>query len=454
MDIEEILIIKNGDESYGISTSDISQIARVPMLMPLPLRPTGVRGLCAVSGSIVTMTDMNLLLDLDEVDYENDASRLIVLNDSLSHTTLLVSEVYNTVEVKENNLECIDKDDDPIIAIYKHNDSLIQILSLEILFSKINKVEIKADEVKNGKTKVETTKEEDTNRFLIFAMGNERYALDIEYLREIILADTTFTDIAGSTDEVLGLITLRDELLIVVDLRKHYGFDTKDNDKNRILIASHKGRKIGLLVDEIIDIKAFLSKDVEYMKDSFDNSKVSGVIHDEDSLISFFDSDVLESLFSANESFIEEESANTQENSSDDSVLEVIVFKLLDKEYSFEVKNVAEIIDMVPSTQVAFTDDEVEGIINIRGQIVTIVSLYEILNIEARTDEDSKIIICEINNTKIGVVVDSVSDILNIQSNEIREQDDALFKKVLHLDDGKRLVLSMEIDEIVSQREM
>ncbi len=77
MQIEEILIIKNGSEHYGISTEDINQISRVPSLMPLPLRPAGVRGLCAVGGNIVTMVDMNLLLDMDEVDIESDKSRLL-----------------------------------------------------------------------------------------------------------------------------------------------------------------------------------------------------------------------------------------------------------------------------------------------------------------------------------------------------------------------------------------
>ena len=105
MNIEEILIIKNGSQSYGVSTSDINQIARVPMLMPLPLRPSGVRGLCAVSGNIVTAVDMNLLLDMDEVDYDHDKSRLISLNGTLSSSSLLVSEVYNTVEIREKNIE-------------------------------------------------------------------------------------------------------------------------------------------------------------------------------------------------------------------------------------------------------------------------------------------------------------------------------------------------------------
>lgn len=452
MDIVEILIVKNGSQSYGVSTSDISQITRTPMLMPLPLRPFGVRGLCAISGNIAAVVDMNILLKMKEVDYDNEKSRLIVLNDALSSSTLLVSEVYNTVEVQAKNLEILDKQDDPVIAIYKHEDSLIQVLSLEILFSRVSKVLIESAEVKNSKTHIELKKEDDSSRFLIFSMENESYALHIDYLREIILADIEFTEIAGTKDEVIGLITLREELLIVIDLRKHYGFSSKDNDKNRILIATHDGKKIGLLVDEIIDIKAYSNKNIEYMKDSFKDNKISGVIHDGDKIISFFDADVLENLFEENESFIDEGNTVLEEDTSHKTVMEVIVFKLNEKEYSFEVDTVAEIIDMVPSTAIAMTNNLIDGIINIRGQIVAIVSLFEKLNIQMNISEDSKIIICEIKGEKIGFVVDSVSDILNIREEEIKEQDEALFSKVLHLENGKRLILSMDLDEVILQR--
>jgi len=454
MSIEEILVIKNGSDSYGISTSDINQIARVPILMPLPLRPFGVRGLCSVSGNIVTMVDMNLLLDMGEVSYKDDKARLISLNDSLSSSALLVSEVYNTVEIDEELIEYLENEDDPVIAIYKYKDSLIQVISLEVLFSKINKVSIEAKEVKNGKVKLETVKEEDTTRFLIFSMDREKYALNIDYLREIILADINYTDIAGSKEEILGLITLRDELLIVLDLRKYYGFNTKDSYKNRILIASYEGKKIGLLVDEILDIKNYVNKDIEYMDDSFEDNKIAGVIHDSNSLISFFDNAVLENLFKENESFIDSQNQELETTSIEDDIMEVIVFKLSTKEYAFEVENVAEIIDIVSATEVAYTDKAIDGIINIRGQIVTIVSLFEKLNIPAKIDEDSKIIICNINETKIGFIVDSVSDILNVKSDEVREQEDELFTNILHLDNGKRLVLSMDINEIISKKDI
>jgi len=198
MQIEEILIIKNAHESYGISTEYINQISRVPSLMPLPLRPSGVRGLCSVSGNVVSMVDMNLLLNLTEVDLENPKSRIVSLNAELSSQTLLVSDVYNTFEIQSENIEYLENQDDPVIAIYKYNDLLIQVISLEELFVKINKVEIPAKEVVSGKVKENLAREEDSSRFLIFSMSNEKYALEIDYLQEIILAEIEFTDIAGT----------------------------------------------------------------------------------------------------------------------------------------------------------------------------------------------------------------------------------------------------------------
>ena len=448
MNIEEILIIKNGVESYGISTQDINQISRIPSLMPLPLRPYGTRGLCGVGGNILTMIDLNLLLDMDEVDLDNNKSRLLTLNNHHSSNSLLVSEVYNTIEIREKNIEYIDKENDPVIAIYKYKDSLIQILSLDILVSKINKVDIKPEEVLNGKITTEVIQEEDNTRFLIFAMANEKFALSIEYLREIILADIPFTDIAGSPKEMMGLITLREDLISVIDLRQYYGFQSSIKDKNRILIATINNEAVGLYIDEIVDIKSYLTKDIEFMDEGFDQTKISGVIHDENSLISFFDKGVLEKLFEKNSAYIDSKSEK-DENDEEDVAMESIIFKLNSKEYAFNVDNVAEIIDVVDSTSVAYARDGIDGIINIRGQIVPILSLSQRLNVEYIAKEDSKIIVCNINDNKIGVVVDSISDIIGIKEEEIKPQDDDKFSSILHLNNGERLVLSMDIAKIV-----
>jgi purine-binding chemotaxis protein CheW len=448
MQIKEILIFKNSQENYGISTQHINQISRVPSLMNLPLRPYGTRGLCSVGGNILSMVDVNILLKMPQVDIKDQKSRLLSLNGKLSSNALLVSEVYNTVDIDEANIEYLDKSDDPIIAMYKYKDSLVQILSLENLISKISKVSIEPKKINSPKAKHVEVKIQNTTKFLIFAMSNERFALNIDYLQEIILADVSYSDIAKSSDDLLGIITLRDELISVVDLRSYYGFAKKTSDKNRILIVSLDSQTIGLLVDGIIDIKSYEDKNIEYMKECFEDNKISGVIHDANSLISFLDEEVLKMIFFQNNAHIDASSKSEQE---DDFAIvhEAVIFKLLGKEYSFDIKYVSEIIDIVQVTKVAYCDDSIDGVINLRGQIITIVSLCEKLSIEKNVNENSKIIVCEIDNNKIGFVVDSISDIMQIRSNEFIAQDDELLTNVLHLNDGKRLVLSIDVQKVL-----
>lgn len=453
MQVQEILIIKNTHENYGISTEDISQISRVPNLMPLPLRPYGVRGLCTVSGTVVSMVDVNLLLDMPEIDLSDTKARIISLSEDVSTNALLVNDVYNTVEIDQENIEYLDTKDDPIIAIYKYDDMLIQIISLEELFLKMKKVSIEAKEVVTGKIKENIEKEAASCRFLIFTMGIEKYALEIDYLQEIILADKECTDISGTSEEVLGLITLRDELLMVIDLRKYYGFSTQREESNRILVISYEGKKIGLLIDAIIDIKNIYEKDIEYMSETFEGNKIAGVIHDEDYLVSFFDDNLLKEILKKNETFIDSDSLEKQDDdsSSEEEEHEVIVFKLAGKEYAFDIDYVDEIIDIVSSTEVAFTSKEIGGIINIRGQIVATLSLFEKLGIPTVLSEESKIIICNIEGDRIGFIVDSVSDIMNISQEEIKEEDEGYFNNIFLLEQGERLILSLDIQKIVSK---
>ena len=450
MHIHDTLLIKNGVESYGIPIENINQISRVPLLMPLPLRPKSVRGLCAVSGSIVSLLDFNSLLEMKEVNYNDSKSRLLSLNEEYASNALLVSEVYDTVVINQDNIEYLNQENNPVIGVYKYKDMLIQVMSLEILFSMLKRVEIESSEIKNGKVQQDIVTEEDSNRFLIFALAAETFALNIEYLQEIILADIQITEINGSKKEVLGLITLRDELIVVIDLRVYYNFENNRSDKNRILVASYEGKRVGLLIDDIVDIENFALTDVEYMSDTLEDYNIAGVIHAKNSIISFFDHNTLEDIFMNNDSFIDVVVADFKEENSDDA-MEVIVFKLLDKEYAFEVDSVDEIIDMVDATDVAFSDAAISGIINIRGQIVTLMSLFEKLGLDAKINEDSKIIICNIDDIRIGFTVDSVSDILHIKESEIRKEDDELFSSILYLDDGKRLVMAMDINNIIAK---
>lgn len=442
--IEEILIIRHNEVSFGISTALIGQILRVPDITSLALSPYEVRGLCAVGGGIVTLLDFNLLLGLTPCGALDQKNRVITLNNEMSTLALLVDEVTVSLTIDQQKIEYLDVVDEAIIAIVHHEDMLIQVVSLEYVIAAIRSVKVAA-QVVSEKSRYDTessVKVEDKSRYLVFKMGAEEYALPIDDLREILNADVTITAMAGSNDEIIGMMSLREELVVIADLRRFYGSQPKPGEKNRIMIVQMHNKTLGLMIDEIVDIHEFSKADLDSLGTSNDDKRIAGVIHNGDKLISLVSNSAIESLLERNNDIVvSNDVAAVSENAVE--MVEVVIFKLGNEEYAFSIEEVAEIIDMTPVTPVANAVEMVDGIINIRGQIVTIGSLHKRLGIKIPTHGDQKIIICHAPKGRIGFFVNTVSDVLSIDPAQMRaeESGDGLFSNVIHLDEGKRLVL-------------
>ncbi len=451
MQIEEILIVKYRGVSFGISTSLIGQILRVPEITSLALSPDQVRGLCAVSGSIVTVLDFNLLLGLEACSADRQENRVITLGGEWGALALLVDEVSISLALEHEKVEYLQEHDEAICAIYHHGETLIQIVDLAFLIGSVIPVKIQAQSIseKNVNDHAVGAKTEEFDRYLVLKMGNEKYGMSIEYLREILSANITITPIAGSHDEIEGMMSLREELMIVADLRRYFGYEPTRSDKNRIVIAQRHGKTIGLMIDEIIDIREFSEKEIDHQSCGGDEPHISGIIRDGENLISLIGTDTIDRIFARNAEIIVENSSISSHEESNQA-MEVVIFHLGNEEFAFNIEEVAEIIDTVSVTPVAESPELVEGVINIRGQIVTIGSLYRRLGIESCAHGDQKIIICHAPQGRIGFFVNSVSDVMGVNADQIRPEDDAegLFSSVLHFDEGKRLVMLFNPDVV------
>jgi len=104
-----------------------------------------------------------------------------------------------------------------------------------------------------------------------------------------------------------------------------------------------------------------------------------------------------------------------------------LTFSLAQEEYGIGILKVKEIIGMMPITSVPRTPSFVKGVINLRGKVIPVLDLrtkFEMASI-AYTDRTC-IIVVEINSGSattilIGIVVDAVSEVLNIKEEEIEE---------------------------------
>jgi purine-binding chemotaxis protein CheW len=101
---------------------------------------------------------------------------------------------------------------------------------------------------------------------------------------------------------------------------------------------------------------------------------------------------------------------------------EYLTFKLGQEEYCLDILKVQEIRGYDTVTSIANTPDFIKGVINLRGNIVPIVDLRIKFRLsEARYDETTIAIILNLKKKMIGMVVDSVSDVIAVPLDEIRE---------------------------------
>ncbi len=99
-----------------------------------------------------------------------------------------------------------------------------------------------------------------------------------------------------------------------------------------------------------------------------------------------------------------------------------LTFVLGSEEYGIEILRVREIIGLMDITTVPQTPDYMKGVINLRGKVIPVIDLR--LKFSMSEEEHTKetcIIVTEVNNASIGIIVDSVSEVLDIKCGEIEE---------------------------------
>jgi len=100
--------------------------------------------------------------------------------------------------------------------------------------------------------------------------------------------------------------------------------------------------------------------------------------------------------------------------------IQAITFHLAKETYGIDVHQIKEIIKTREYVKVPNAPQFVEGVINLRGQITPIVDLRKIFEVETRKEDDnSRIIMVDLNSEVIGLIVDSVVGVVTVPAEEI-----------------------------------
>nr|WP_240331227.1 chemotaxis protein CheW [Salinibacter ruber] len=114
-------------------------------------------------------------------------------------------------------------------------------------------------------------------------------------------------------------------------------------------------------------------------------------------------------------------------DSQTEDVRQFVSFIVAEEEFGVDILTVQEIIRPVEITRVPHAPDFVEGVINLRGRILPIIDLRTRLGFPERDqDEDTRILVVELQDQTVGFVTDSVREVLRVEESTIEPAPDLI----------------------------
>ena len=107
-------------------------------------------------------------------------------------------------------------------------------------------------------------------------------------------------------------------------------------------------------------------------------------------------------------------------HATNDSILRYVTFRLEEEVYGINVMQVQEVLRVTEIAPVPGAPHYVLGIINLRGNVVTVVDTRERLGLGSKEMEEStRIVIIEADKMVVGILVDAVAEVVDLRTSEI-----------------------------------
>ena len=152
-------------------------------------------------------------------------------------------------------------------------------------------------------------------------------------------------------------------------------------------------------------------------------------------------------------------SSTAAESAAGDTVMQLVTFRLKDETYGINVMQVQEVLRVSEIAPVPGAPIHVLGIINLRGNVVTVVDTRTRFGLPAtKVDDASRIVIIESDEQVVGIMVDSVAEVVELRYSEIdaapnvgNEDASRYIQGVASREDG--LLIVVDLNKLLTEQE-
>lgn len=288
--------------------------------------------------------------------------------------------------------------------------------------------------------------DENNSLFVVFKIGEKTYAFHVSHTIEVLKLPLLEYP-QKLPKHIVGILNYNSLTINVVDLRSILDLVKHDCSINSQLIVVRTQEAIfGIIVDEVIDVAQIPPEDMQFPPYTSSNNIIKMLYQLDSTMISIVDlysvenvlkdnkfneSDVnYENLFPQDEfsrKILKERSNRLITKSSNNfgpsfhNQDQFILVTLGENIYCINMKFIKELVSAkgVKITKLPLTPDYIEGVINLRGDFVTIINLKEFLNLEQKESSPyKKILVFDSKEYKLAILVDEIQTIKSIDNDQ------------------------------------
>lgn len=129
--------------------------------------------------------------------------------------------------------------------------------------------------------------------------------------------------------------------------------------------------------------------------------------------------------------------------------MQVVVFKINNEQFAIETNRVQTINDSIQVTKVPMAPSYIKGLINLRGNVISLLDINLLLDIPKDASAEENIIIVEREDELIGISVDQVDEVIDVEESFLEKSTDSskdYIQGVINFQD--RIVTLINIDKL------
>jgi len=469
------LAVRCSGHAYALPVDRVAQIVRVPVMAKVPQAPHALAGLANLSGSIVPVADLNGLLRLGREPL-TESSRAVVI-EAPAPFALLVKDVEGIVRVKADrvhqsaaSLDAANQE----AGIFSNDGRPVKILDVDTLLQGTFTPLARSRLPGLGRSMVfNIGGGEVAGRDMLaaFTIDKQDYGLPFAVVKEVVNIPDSLTSLPGGDAQVPGVISFRDGLLPILSLRALFGLDGGLSGGEKLIVTYVRGVAVGIVVDAVQQSVAIDPLRLEPVPAIMaarigGEARVKAIYRSgtEGRLISVLDPDMLLSEETMRRlGPVQTPARNTTQSATQagSGGTRLLAFRLGEDEFALPIESVEEVA-LVPErmTRVPKTPKFLEGVVNLRGDVLPVIDQrkrFDMPPLEVR--DRSRLIVVRSGAYRAGVIVDSVSDVLQVDASAMAPAPDLageptrLIQSVASLDGGARIIMLLDPAELLTRAE-